>query len=421
MQYGLIGAVLGHSYSPRIHAMLGNPDYQLHALPEPQQVRNLFARREFRGLNVTMPYKQLVIPLCDWVDPAARQIGAVNTVVNREGRLYGYNTDLAGFEYLFKAHHIDLTDKCVMILGTGGTCRTVYTAVQRQKPRRMRIVSRRESPKTITYEQAACCKDVQVIINTTPAGMAPHAGSCLLDLSHMTGLEAVVDVVYNPFQTELVLRAQEMGIRAVGGFEMLVAQAVYADQLFREVCHPSDTVERIYRTLLTELANVSLIGMPGSGKTTVGKQLAAQLGKKFVDLDAEIERQTGRSIAQIFAQDGQQAFRQTEAELVKQFASQSGQVLSCGGGVVLRPDNVRRLRQNGPVILLERPLDQLELGNGRPLSTDRAALAAMKRQREPLYQQAADGRVMNCAGIGDAARTAAEVFYEIIDPERTQH
>ncbi len=421
MRYGLIGATLGHSYSPQIHKMLGNPDYQLYALPKQEDVQRVLCSREFCGLNVTMPYKQFVIPLCDWVDPAALQIGAVNTLVHRDGKLYGYNTDLAGLEYLLTRHHISLRDKCVMILGTGGTCHTAMAAVRRQQPRQVLVVSRSGGPGTLTYEQAAKRTDVQVVVNTTPAGMAPHAGSCLLELSCMTGLEAVVDVVYNPFKTELVLRAEERGIPAVGGFEMLVAQAVYADQLFRGVEHSQDTTERIYRSLLTDMVNVSLVGMPGSGKTAVGCVLAQKLNKKFVDLDREIEKQAGKSIAQIFSDEGQAAFRRLESRVTEQFAAQSGQVLSCGGGVVLNPENVHRLRQNGPVLLLQRDPEQLELGHGRPLSTDRAALAQMQKERDPLYKKAADAQVANHAALEDAVQAAAEAFYEIIDPERAEY
>ena len=286
--YGLIGGKLGHSYSKIIHEQIADYTYDLLPLPTEAEARVFMEKRAFTAINVTIPYKQLVIPYCDVVDPKAKAIGAVNTIVNRDGRLYGYNTDYAGFSYLAKAHGVDFADKTVLILGTGGTHSTV-AAVCRDG--------------ALLYSEAMHRRDVQIIINTTPCGMYPNVGQCLIDPKAFPRLEAVLDVVYNPFRTELLLRAEDCGVTAAGGFEMLVAQAVFAAEHFTGSTLDTDTlIPTISRRLRHQLANVSLIGMPGCGKSTVGAALAKRLDKRFVDLDAEIERRTGHNIPDIFAE-----------------------------------------------------------------------------------------------------------------------
>ena len=418
MEYGLIGAKLGHSYSPVIHEMLGTVPYELMALPEEAQVKALLERREFKGINVTIPYKQTVIPFCDVLDPMAKAIGAVNTVVNRGGTLYGFNTDFAGFEYLLEAHGVHLDHKTVMILGTGGTCRTVAAVAKKQQAKNILIVSRGGGAGTLTYEEAARRSDVQVVVNTTPAGMYPDLGSCLLELDGLTGCEAVFDVVYNPFCTELMQRAKERGIPAFCGFEMLVAQAVYAGERFRNTEFEPDTIRRVHRELKSRIANVSLIGMPSSGKSSIGKKMAKKLNKRYVDLDVQIERRTGRSIPEIFAQDGEAEFRRLEAQVVAEFSAQNGQVLACGGGVIKTPGNARMLHRNGPVLMIDRPLEKLQVGGRRPLSASPEALRKMEAERRPLYLAAADAVVRNPGRFDAAVEAAMEAFYEIIDPER---
>ena len=419
MEYGLIGAKLGHSYSKIIHEMLlPQYPYELHPLPTEAEARQFLEQRPFQAINVTIPYKQLVIPYCEAVDERASAIGAVNTIVNRDGKLYGHNTDFGGFLYMVKAHGVSLRDKTVLILGTGGTHNTVAAVCRSEGAAEILTVSRRAGEGQLDYAQAAARTDVQIVVNTTPAGMYPDNGGCLLELGSFDRLEAVFDVVYNPFRTELLLRAEERGAVAVCGFEMLVAQAVYAAEYFHDAPIDHARIGEIHKALKAKLCNISIVGMPSSGKTTIGKALAEKLGKTFVDLDEEIVRRAGKSIPDIFAQEGEAAFRRLETEAAAEAAKHTGQVISCGGGIVKTPGNARLLRQNGPVLWICRPLEALTVGGGRPLSSSREALEKMEAERLPLYRAAADGIVENSGSLNQAITAAEEVFYEILDSER---
>ena len=310
MEYGLIGSVLGHSFSKPIHEAVGGYTYELHPLPTEEEARAFLESRDFKAINVTIPYKQLVIPYCDAVDPLAEKIGAVNTVVNRGGKLYGYNTDYAGFSYLAAHHGIRFRGRTVLILGSGGTHNTVSAVCADGGAANILTASRSGRNGTLTYAQAAAHKEVDILINTTPVGMYPRNGDCAVDLDAFPRLKAVLDVVYNPFCTELVLSARERGIPAFGGLEMLVAQAVYASEHFTgKLLDEKVVIRKTFLDLQARLANVSLIGMPGSGKTTIGRGLAKALGKQFVDLDEVIEQKAGCTIPDIFARDGEAAFR----------------------------------------------------------------------------------------------------------------
>lgn len=414
MEYGLIGSRLGHSYSKIIHEKIAPYTYELCPLPTEEEAHAFLQKRAFRAINVTIPYKQLVIPYCDEVDEGAAAIGAVNTVVNRGGRLYGYNTDFAGVLYTLQAHDIRLEGKTVLILGTGGTCRTVTAACKHQKAGRVYTVSRAGGPGLLTYQEAARQGDVQVIFNTTPAGMYPNVESCLLSLEGFEKLEAVVDVVYNPFRTELLLRAEEKGVKAVCGFEMLVAQAVYAAGHFLGKPPEEDLIGRVHKELKRQLCSISLIGMPASGKSTLGRELARRLGKEFLDLDAELERRAGKSIPQIFEEEGEAGFRKREAELAAEYGKEGGRVLSCGGGIIKTPGNARALRRGGPVLWVQRPVEELAVGGDRPLSKSREALAQMEAERTPLYRAAADAAVKNDGAFEKTVEKALEVLEELL-------
>ena len=408
--YGLIGAKLGHSYSKIIHEKIADYTYTLLPLPTEAEARAFFEKREFAAVNVTIPYKQMVIPCCDEVDPRAKAIGAVNTVVNRGGKLYGYNTDYAGFAYLAKAHGVDFAGKTVLVLGTGGTHATVSAVCRDGGAKEILTASRTGKYGALTYEQAAARSDVQIVVNTTPCGMYPQTGQCLLDIAALPQLEAVLDVVYNPFATELVLRAKDRGLVAAGGFEMLVAQAVYAAEYFTGRTLDSETlIPQISRELQKELQNVVLIGMPGCGKSTVGAVLAQKLGKTFVDADAEIERRTGKAIPDIFAQEGEEAFRRYEADVIADLTRQNRQVIACGGGVVKTPQNLHALRQNGPVLWVQRPIEKLATV-GRPLSKGSEALRRMAHERLPLYRAAATGAVCNDGSLADTVTAALHLL-----------
>ena len=394
MEYGLIGGKLGHSYSKTIHELLCGYSYELCPLPTEADARAFLQRRQFKAINVTIPYKKLVMEYCSFIDPRARAIGAVNTVVNKNGLLYGYNTDYLGFAHLCEAHGVELAGKTVLILGTGGTHNTTWAVAHDRGAKQIYTVSRHPDPEKgeLTYAQALTT-GAQIIINTTPVGMYPNVGVSALDITSMPGLEAVVDVVYNPNKTELILRAEDAGVPvAVGGLEMLVAQAVYAAEYFlgRKFGDAPGEVRRITAALRRETLNIALVGMPSCGKSTLGRLLAKQLGRPLVDLDEEIVKADGRSIPDIFAAEGEAGFRKLEAAQTARFARENRQVISCGGGVVKDPANLRALHANGIVLFIDRPLEDLLVGGGRPLSTSPEALKTMEAQRRPLYLAAAD-------------------------------
>ena len=417
MEYGLIGGKLGHSYSKTIHELLCGYSYELCPLPTEADARAFLQRRQFKAINVTIPYKKLVMEYCSFIDPRARAIGAVNTVVNKNGLLYGYNTDYLGFAHLCDAHGVDFAGRTVLILGTGGTHNTTSAVARDKGAARVLTVSRTPDAAKgqLSYEEAVA-SGAQIVINTTPAGMYPNVGVCSLDVAKMPGLEAVLDVVYNPDKTELILRAEEAGVPvAVGGLEMLVAQAVYAAEYFlsRKFDDAAGEIGRITAALRRDMLNVALIGMPSSGKSTVGRALAERLGKKFIDLDEEIVKADGRSIPDIFAAEGEAGFRKLEAVQTARFARENRQVISCGGGVVKDPANLRALHANGIVLFIDRPLEDLLVGGGRPLSTSPEALKTMEAQRRPLYLAAADAVIPNKTTPADAVTAAMEALDEI--------
>ena len=419
MEYGLIGGKLGHSYSKLIHEMLCGYRYDLCPLPTEAEARAFLKKRLFKAINVTIPYKKLVMEYCTYIDPRAKAIGAVNTVVNKNGLLYGYNTDYSGFAHLCEAHGVDFNGRTVLILGTGGTHNTTGAVARDKGAARILTVSRKPDPEKgeLSYTQALT-SGAQIVINTTPAGMYPNVGVCNLDVAAMPGLEAVLDVVYNPDKTELILRAEEAGVPvAAGGLEMLVAQAVYAAEYFlgRTFDDAAGEIDRITAALRRDTLNVALIGMPSSGKTTVGRALAEVLGKRFVDLDEEIVKADGRSIPDIFAAEGEDGFRAKETEQTARFGKENRQLLSCGGGVVKRPENLRALHQNGVVLFIDRPVEALAVGGSRPLSSSMEALRTMEAQRRPLYRAAADAVVPNTGTLEDALRAAMEALDEIFD------
>ena len=389
MEFALLGEKLGHSFSPQIHRALAGCDYQLLPTP-PEAVADLFRRRDFRGLNVTIPYKQTVMPLCDEIDPRAAAIGAVNTVVNRGGRLTGYNTDIDGLIYLARRTGVDMAGKKVVILGSGGTGRTARAAAGELGAAEIVTVSRGGED---NYETLSRHADAQVLLHTTPVGMYPNCGVSPVSLDAFPHLEGVLDVVYNPLRTALLLEARERGLPCSCGLPMLVAQAWRAEELFTGSAIPAETVEAVLAGLTAQLENVVLIGMPGCGKSTVGRALARRQGKAFLDLDRLIEERAGKSIPAIFAQEGEEAFRTLESWAVREAGARTGCVISTGGGVVTRAENCAPLRQNGVIIHLTRPLDRLPTA-GRPVSQS-TDLQTLWERRRGLYAAFADRTVDN--------------------------
>ena len=389
MEFALLGEKLGHSFSPQIHRALAGCDYQLLPTP-PEAVADLFRRRDFRGLNVTIPYKQTVMPLCDEIDPRAAALGAGNPVVNRDGRLTGYNTDIDGLIYLARRTGVDMAGKKVVILGSGGTGRTARAAAGELGAAEIVTVSRGGED---NYETLSRHADAQVLLNTTPVGMYPNCGVSPVSLDAFPHLEGVLDVVYNPLRTALLLEARERGLPCSCGLPMLVAQAWRAEELFTGSAIPAETVEAVLAGLTAQLENVVLIGMPGCGKSTVGRALARRQGKAFLDLDRLIEERAGKSIPAIFAQEGEEAFRTLESWAVREAGARTGCVISTGGGVVTRAENCAPLRQNGVIIHLTRPLDRLPTA-GRPVSQS-TDLQTLWERRRGLYAAFADRTVDN--------------------------
>ena len=389
MEYGLLGERLGHSFSPQIHRDLAGYDYQLLPTP-PEAVEDLFARRAFQGLNVTIPYKRTVMPLCDEIDPRAAAIGAVNTVVNQNGRLTGYNTDIDGFLYMARRAGVDMAGKKVVILGSGGTSRTARAAAGELGAREIVTVSRHGED---NYQNLSRHADAQVLVNTTPVGMYPNWGQSPVSLESFPALEGVLDVVYNPLRTALLLQAEERGLPCSCGLPMLVAQAKRAAELFTGQNIDDSRAEAVLHGLRGQLTNIVLIGMPGCGKTTVGRTLAGKLGRTFVDLDEEIVRRAGMSIPEIFAREGEAGFRERESALVREFGERTGLVVSTGGGVVTRRENYIPLKQNGLLLHLRRDPAALPT-DGRPLS-QATAPEELWRRRAPLYAAFADGEIDN--------------------------
>ncbi len=412
MEYGLIGAKLGHSYSVPIHAQLGDYDYRLYERTEAEFI-DLLRRRDFKGLNVTIPYKVLAYGRCEALSDAAREVGCVNTLVVRpDGSLYGHNTDIGGFIAMTGRAGVTITEKKAVILGSGGTSLTARAACRRLGAREIVTVSRKGPVDyDALYRDHA---DAQVLINTTPVGMYPNNGARPADISRLPALEGVLDVIYNPDRTALVLDAEARGIPASGGLYMLVAQAREAAELFTGRRIPETETARIHGLLRREALNAVLIGMPGCGKSTVGRALAARMGRPFVDCDGEIERRAGKPIPEIFARDGEAAFRELEAAVIADVCREKGRVIATGGGAVLRGENVRAMRQNGAVLLLERDIASLSM-DGRPLSRSLDALREMRQVRGPLYCAAADAAIDNNAAPEDAVARAEEAFYEAAD------
>lgn len=393
MKYGLIGAKLGHSFSPEIHRTLGGYDYALAEL-SPGELPAFFKARSFDGINVTIPYKEAVIPYLDELDDMAQGIGAVNTVLNRDGRLYGYNTDFFGMKALLSRTGVDPAGKKVLIAGSGGTSRTAAVVARALGAAEVYRVSRSGRDGLLTYEEAKRVhRDADIWINATPCGMFPHAGTSPVDPADYPALSGVIDAVYNPLRTRLVLEAQKRGIPAAGGLCMLIFQAVGAAALFTGNFPPAERVERAERELVAQKRNLVLVGMPGCGKTTLGKLVAEKLGMDFFDGDEVLRKETGLSPADFIRTRGEETFRDAEEIALRKLSEKNHAVIATGGGAVLREENVLNLKGNGKVIFLDRPASALPVTPDRPLSCDRERLAALYEARLPLYRAAAEATV----------------------------
>lgn len=404
MKYGLLGEKLGHSFSKEIHARLADYEYELREL-NAEELDALFRKKDFEAVNVTIPYKQTVIPYLDEISERAKTIGAVNAVVNRNGKLFGDNTDFAGMRALALHAGADMKNKKVLVLGTGGTSKTACAVAKDLGAREVLRVSRTKKEDAVTYEEAAeKHSDAQIIINTTPVGMFPKTNASPIDLSVFPKLEAVLDAIFNPLRTELVLTAQERGIIASGGLYMLVAQAVYASALFLNKKADEKKTDEVYKEILNEKRNIFLIGMPSSGKSSVGKKLAEMAGKEFEDTDAMLVKRFGEPIADYIRKNGEKAFRDAESEVIAEAAKERGKVIATGGGAILRKENVREMKRNGVTVFLDRDLSLLTATSDRPLSSTKETLERLYNERFPIYEKAADVTVKSNDEIGAVAQ-----------------
>ena len=410
MEYGCIGEKLGHSFSKIIHNKLTDYDYELKEIAK-ANLKKFMTQKDFKAINVTIPYKEDVIPFLDEIDKTAKVIGAVNTVVNKNGKLYGYNTDFSGLNALISKNNIEIKNKKVLILGSGGTSKTANAVANYLGAKEVYRVSRNGGQGLITYKEAyQNHSDTEIIINTTPCGMYPKIGVSAVEIEKFPKLEAVVDAVYNPLSSALVVDAKDKGIKAVGGLYMLVAQAVFAAELFLDVKFDIREIDRIFREIEAEKQNIVLIGMPGCGKTTVGKELAKAINKEFIDTDEEIVKREGISIPEIFKALGEAGFRKIESEIIKDVAARQGLVIATGGGAVLKEENTKLLKGNGIVFFLDRDLSAIATPSARPLSSNREDLKKRYNERYPIYCKSADFKISCNNEVSDNVNAVKEVI-----------
>lgn len=412
MEYGCIGEKLGHSFSKEIHNALADYDYRLQELKR-EELPDFFHKKEFKAINVTIPYKQDVIVYLDWISDEAKAINAVNTIVNKNGMLYGYNTDFYGLKALIEREKVSLKGKKVAILGSGGTSNTAFAVANSMDASAVLKVSRNKKEGYITYEELyENFNDCEIIINTTPCGMYPKTGVSAVDLERLPKVEAVFDAVYNPLKSKLVLNAKAKNLTAVGGLYMLVSQAAYAVEKFIEAPVDVEKVEEIFKNLYKQKMNIALIGMPASGKTSVGMVLSQKLNKCFIDSDDEIVKTENKNIPEIFKELGEDYFRTVEKSVIKNISLLNSQVISTGGGVVLNPENIENLKGNSRVYFLDRPLDMLITTSDRPLSSNRTDLEKRYNERYELYNASADVIIDGSGTVEEVAKIIEEDFYE---------
>ena len=408
MKFGLLGRTLGHSFSPRIHSALGNTNYELFER-EPSQLQEFFADPELQGINITIPYKVNALGACDVVDPRAERIGCVNTMVRKDGKWHGYNTDYDGFVFTLQHAGIDVAGKECIILGDGASSATVHVALEDLGAKNIVHLSRKTAPfygDAPNYYETA-----QIIINCTPIGMYPHNPANLIDITQFSKLEGVVDLIYNPRRTILLLQAEMMEIPHCDGLPFLVAQGVEAANHFQGESFGTKEIEQILRDMRREKENIILIGMPGVGKTTVGKALGEEMSRTCIDVDHELEKEIG-DISTYITEQGEPAFREKEAEMIAKFGTQTGLIISTGGGCVTVPKNFAHLRQNGRIYQLTQPVENLST-SGRVLSSGGIErLRELEATRTPMYESFAQCIVEHNRNAPETVATILEDFEE---------
>ena len=390
MKYGLIGEKLGHSFSKEVHSMLSDYDYELREIPL-NELDSFMREASFKAINVTIPYKEKVIPYLSYISDEARMIGSVNTIVNHDGVLYGYNTDFLGMVSLINKMHLSLKGKKTVILGTGGTSKTAIAVAKSLGAKQIIIVSRTKKDSSIDYTELMRDHiDAEIIINTTPVGMFPDNFSTPIDISPFKNLEGVIDAIYNPIRTRLVIDALEMGVKAEGGLYMLVAQAVYASEIFRDTKYPLEKLNMIFKKIKLKKENIVLIGMPASGKTTLSTLISKELSRQVFDTDQMIVDRIQKSIPEVFQTEGESTFREYETREIANVSLQNNAVIATGGGAILKKDNIRFLKQNGVLFFVDRPYEKLVPTDDRPLARDLEAIKKRYEERYDIYVNSAD-------------------------------
>lgn len=421
MKYGLIGEHLGHSFSKQIQTRIAeienvkDYDYQLVELDK-EEFKEFMEKKDFKGINVTIPYKKDVIPYLDEMDESAKAIGAVNTIINVDGKLKGYNTDFGGFLYMVKAHNVHMEGKKVLIIGNGGACAAVKAVCKHENAKDIVIVSRSANRGAIGYDEMYTSHlDADIVVNTSPVGMFPNIVNAPIDVSWFHKLECVLDVVYNPILTRLCFEAQEADIKRVIGLEMLIAQAKYTFEIFENMSFDDSIIDEIKKEMLKDRCNIVLIGMPSAGKTTIGKMLEEKLGKEFFDLDDMIIAKAGKSIPEIFQESGEAGFRAIETEVAIEASKTNNKIIATGGGVVKHKVNMDFLRLNGITIFIDRDIDKLISSDpNRPLSSSKQALQQMYKERYPLYQKYAAYIAVNNANIEETVDDIVNAYHSIL-------
>ncbi|MCF0228725.1 MAG: shikimate kinase [Parasporobacterium sp.] len=413
---GLLGEKLGHSYSPRIHSLMADYEYKLYEIPQ-DDLEAFVKEGDWDGLNVTIPYKKAVVPLCDELSEAALSIGSVNTLVKKkvsvkDGNneayktvIYGDNTDLYGFKCLMEKNNVDPKGKKTLVLGNGGACASVRAVLEGAGADTVVISRRGEN----NYDNLHLHKDAKIIVNTTPVGMYPRNGESPLDLACFTGLEAVLDIVYNPSGTALVLQAERMGIPAASGLYMLVAQAAGSSSLFSGNTVSKEKIDEIYRNLLYGMQNIILVGMPGSGKTTVAAKLSELTGRKSVDLDEAFTEKYGFTPEACITGQGELQFRKLETEVIREYGAKSGLIISTGGGAVTVEENYDLLHQNGIIVWIQRDISSLPV-DGRPIS-QKNPVRELYEKRKSMYSRFAD---ITADNNGSAEETAEYIISQLV-------
>ena len=400
MEYGLIGEHLGHSFSKEIHETIGSYKYELKELA-PSELTDFFITKRFKAINVTIPYKEKVIPFLYYEDEAVKEIKACNVIVNKDGRLYGYNSDALGFKKMLEHFKIDVNNQKVLVFGTGGTSKTVCYVLKSLNAKEILVFSRNKSENNLSYDELNEHLDASIVINTTPVGMYPNNDNKIASLDNFSNLKAVVDVIYNPIRTNFTLQRKD--VISCNGLYMLVAQAFYAIEIFKDIKLDESLIDKTYEKILKEKENIVLIGMPGSGKSTLAKELAKKLNKKIIDTDERIKKIIKMPISDYFAANGEDKFREIETKVILEVSKLNGYIIATGGGSILKDENVNALKQNGKLYFIDRPLEKLKYSDSRPLSSTFEAVSKLYEERYDRYVACADEHIIANISIEDTA------------------